>query len=116
MIEALLNRHCRENVKTVSAARVFVRRKGSSGEQGLEDREPIGRSETGQWQVLQDLVEQEVQLEAEVLMRLEPPPMPNEERIFWAPDAPQSGQAASFSLPMATRLSNRRPHFLQINS
>jgi hypothetical protein len=62
------------------------------------------------------LVEQDVQLEEDDLMRLEPPPIPNEERIFWAPDAPQSGQAASLSLPMATRLSNRRPHFLQINS
>jgi hypothetical protein len=69
-----------------------------------------------QWQVLQDLVEQEVQLDEEDLMRLEPPPIPKEERIFWAPDAPQSGQAASFSLPIGTRHSNRRPHFLQMNS
>jgi hypothetical protein len=69
-----------------------------------------------QWQVLQDLVEQEVQLDEEDLRRLEPPPIPKEDRSFWAPDTPQLGQAASFSLPMGTRHSNRRPHFLQMNS
>jgi hypothetical protein len=66
--------------------------------------------------VLQDFVEHEVQLDDEVFKRLEPPPIPKDDRIFCAPEAPQSGQAASFSLPMGTRDSNRRLHFLQMNS
>lgn len=69
-----------------------------------------------QWQVLQDFVEHEVQLDEEAFKRLEPPPMPKEDRVLRASEAPQAGQAASFSLPMGTRHSKRRPHFLQMNS
>jgi hypothetical protein len=66
--------------------------------------------------VLQDLLEQDVQFEDEAFRRLEPPPMPKEDGSFWASEAPRSGQAASFPLPIETRHSKRRPHFLQINS
>jgi hypothetical protein len=69
-----------------------------------------------QWQVLQDLVEQLVQLEEEDLIRLEPPPMPKQEIIFCGSGAPHSGQTTSLSLPAATRHSNRRPHLLQTYS
>jgi hypothetical protein len=69
-----------------------------------------------QWQVLQDLLVQDTQPDEEAFSRLEPPPMPNEDRSFSASEEPQPGHAASFSLPMATRRSNRQPHFLQINS
>jgi hypothetical protein len=69
-----------------------------------------------QWQVLQDLVEQVVQPDEDSFKRLDPPPMPNDESIFRASFAPQSGQAASFSRPMGTRHSKRRPHVLQRNS
>jgi hypothetical protein len=76
----------------------------------------MGLSERSQWHVLQDLVEQDVQLDDDVFRRFEPPPMPKEDKSFRAPEAPQSGQAASLSLPMRTRHSKRRPHFLQMNS
>jgi len=69
-----------------------------------------------QWQVLQDFVEQVAQLEDEAFRRLDPPPMPNVECVFWTSEAPQPGQAASFSLPMGTRHSKRRPHLRQMNS
>jgi hypothetical protein len=35
-----------------------------------------------QWQVLQDLLEQDVQLDDEAFRRLEPPPMPKDDRSF----------------------------------
>jgi hypothetical protein len=66
--------------------------------------------------VLQDFVEQDVQLDDEAFKRLEPPPMPNEDRSFSAPAAPHPGQAAFLSMPMGTRHSKRRPHFLQRSS
>jgi hypothetical protein len=66
--------------------------------------------------VLQDFVEQVAQLEDEAFKRLEPPPIPNVEWVFRASKAPQPGHAASFSLPMGTRHSKRRPHFRQMNS
>jgi hypothetical protein len=69
-----------------------------------------------QWQVLQDLVEQLVQLEEEALIRLEPPPMPKQEIIFRGSAAPHSGQTMSLSLPMETRHSKCRPHFSQTYS
>jgi hypothetical protein len=65
---------------------------------------------------LQDLLEQDVQLEEDAFRRLEPPPMPKDDRSFWASGAPQPGHMTSFSLPRETRHSNRRPHFLQVNS
>ncbi len=63
--------------------------------------------------MLHDLVEQLVQLEEEALTRLEPPPMPKQEIIFWTSPEPHLSHTTSFSLPAATRHSNRRPHFLQ---
>jgi hypothetical protein len=66
--------------------------------------------------VLQDFAEQDAQLDDETFKRLEPPPIPNEDRSFSAPAAPHPGQATSLSLPMATRHSKRRPHFLQRSS
>ena len=63
--------------------------------------------------MLQDFVEQLVQLEdEEALMRLEPPPMPKQEIIFWTSPDPHSAQTTSFSLPAVTRHSNLLPHFL----
>jgi hypothetical protein len=67
----------------------------------------------GQWQVLHDLVEQLEQLEEEALSRLEPPPMPKQEIIFWTSAEPHLSQTTSFSLPEVTRYSKRLPHFLQ---
>jgi hypothetical protein len=64
-----------------------------------------------QWQVLHDFVEQLVQLEAEALIRLEPPPMPKQEIIFWTSADPQASHTTSFSLPAVTRHSNLFPHF-----
>jgi hypothetical protein len=61
--------------------------------------------------VLQDLVEQLVQLDEEALSRLEPPPMPKQEIIFWTSAEPHS-QTTSFSLPALTRHSNLLPHCL----
>jgi hypothetical protein len=62
--------------------------------------------------VLQDLLEQLVQLDdEEALMRLEPPPMPKHEIIFWMSPDPHSAQTTSFSLPAVTRHSNLLPHF-----
>lgn len=69
-----------------------------------------------QWQVLQDFVEQAAQLDEEDFKRLEPPPMPNEDKSFSAPATPHPGQAAVPSLPMGTRHSKRRPQFLQRSS
>lgn len=66
--------------------------------------------------MLQDLVEQVVHPDEDCFRRLAPPPMPNDESIFRASFAPQSGQAASVSRPMGTRHSKRRPHFRQANS
>jgi len=45
-------------------------------------------------------------------MRLEPPPMPKHEIIFWTLADPHSTQTTSFSFPGETRLSNLLPHFL----
>jgi len=77
---------------------------------------PRPRSSGTQRQVLQDLDEQLVQLEEEALMRLEPPPMPKEEIIFWTSAEPHVSQTTLASLPAATRHSNRRPHFLHAYS
>jgi hypothetical protein len=66
--------------------------------------------------VLQDPLEQVEQLEDEAFSRLEPPPMPKEETAFRTSAEPHAGQAASFSRPIATRHSKRRPHFAQTNS
>jgi len=63
--------------------------------------------------VLQDLAEQLVQLEEDALIRLEPPPMPKQEIIFWTSADPHSSQTTSLSLPGETRHSNLFPHFLQ---
>ena len=71
------------------------------------------RKSWAQWQVLQDLVEQLVQLEEEALIRLEPPPMPKQDIIFWTSADPHSSQTTSLSLPGETRRSNLFPHFLQ---
>jgi len=62
-------------------------------------RAPGPDSKGAQWQVLHDLVEQLVQLDEEALIRLEPPPMPNDEINFCGPSAPQSGQTTSLSRP-----------------
>lgn len=69
-----------------------------------------------QWQVLQDLVEQLVQLEDEALSRLEPPPIPKHEIIFRTSPEPHPSQTTSFSFPAETRHSNLFPHFLHSNS
>ncbi len=61
--------------------------------------------------MLQDLLEQLVQPEEEALMRLEPPPMPKQDIIFWTSADPHSAQTTSFSLPAVTRHSNLLPHF-----
>jgi len=61
--------------------------------------------------VLQDLLEQLEQLAAEALIRLEPPPMPKQEIIFWTSGDPHASQTTSFSFPAATRHSNLLPHF-----
>jgi len=76
------------------------------------------KSRTGgpQWQVLQDLLEQLVQLEDDALIRLEPPPMPKQEIIFRTSADPHASQTTSFSFPAATRRSNLFPHALQPNS
>lgn len=62
--------------------------------------------------MLQDLVEQLVQLEDEALIRLEPPPIPKPEIIFWTSAEPHPAQTTSFSFPTVTRRSNLWPHFL----
>ena len=61
--------------------------------------------------MLQDLLEQLEQPDDDALMRLEPPPMPKHEIIFWMSPDPQSAQATSFSFPAVTRHSNLLPHF-----
>jgi hypothetical protein len=61
--------------------------------------------------VLHDLVEQVVQPDEEVLIRLEPPPMPKAEINFRGSGAPHSGQATSLSRPPWTRHSKCRRHF-----
>jgi len=66
--------------------------------------------------VLQELVEQVVQLDEEVLIRLLPPPMPKEETSFWMFLLPHSEQATVFSAPIDTRVSKCFPHFLHKNS
>jgi hypothetical protein len=66
--------------------------------------------------VLQDFVEQLVQLDDEALIRLEPPPMPKQDIIFWTSPDPHSSQATSFSFPAFTRRSNLFPHVLQLYS
>jgi len=66
--------------------------------------------------VLQDLLEQLEQLAAEALIRLEPPPMPKQEIIFWTSGDPHASQTTSFSFPAATRHSNLFPHFSHANS
>ena len=66
--------------------------------------------------MLQDLVEQLVQLEEEALIRLEPPPIPKHEIIFWTSADPHSSQTTSLSLPGETRRSNLFPHFLHVYS
>jgi hypothetical protein len=63
--------------------------------------------------VLHDFVEQLAQLDEEALIRLEPPPMPKQEIIFWTSPEPHVSQTTSFSLPEETRHSNRFPHVLQ---
>jgi len=69
-----------------------------------------------QWQVLQLLVEQGVQPLEDVFSRLAPPPIPNDDRSFWASWPPHWGQAAFFSSPADISFSNRQPHFLHRNS
>jgi hypothetical protein len=66
--------------------------------------------------VLQDFVEQLVQLVDEALSRLEPPPMPKHEIIFWTSADPHSAQTTSLSRPGETRRSNLAPHFLHAYS
>ena len=61
--------------------------------------------------MLQVLVEQLVQLEEEALRRLEPPPMPKQEIIFWTSADPHASHTTSFSFPAVTRHSNLLPHF-----
>jgi hypothetical protein len=67
-------------------------------------------------QVLQDLAEHVAQPAEEDLMRLAPPPMPNEETSFFKSRPPQDAQQISCSRPMRTRASKRRPHVWQMNS
>jgi hypothetical protein len=67
-------------------------------------------------QVSQEVVEQVVQLDEEVLIRLLPPPMPKEEMSFWMSLLPHSEQATVFSAPIDTRVSKCFPHFLHKNS
>jgi len=67
-------------------------------------------------QVSQEFVEQVVQLEEDVLIRLLPPPMPKEEMSFWMSLLPHSEQATVFSAPIDTRVSKCFPHFLHKNS
>jgi hypothetical protein len=69
-----------------------------------------------QWQVLQDLVEQLVQLDDEALIRLEPPPMPKPEMSFLTSADPHLSQTTSLSLPALTRHSNLCPHFWHLYS
>jgi len=66
--------------------------------------------------VLQDFVEQVEQLEEASLSRLEPPPMPKQDTAFRISAEPHPGQTVSFSPPIRTRHSNRRPHCLHVNS
>jgi hypothetical protein len=62
--------------------------------------------------VLQEPVEQVEQLDEEAFRRLEPPPMPKPEILFWTSAEPQASQTTSFSFPTVTRHSNLLPHFL----
>jgi hypothetical protein len=66
-------------------------------------------------QVEQDFEEQDVQLAA-VFKRLEPPPIPNDERSFRTSRPPQQGQTTSASRPSRTRVSNDRPQAWHANS
>jgi hypothetical protein len=66
--------------------------------------------------VLHDLVEQLAQPEEEALIRLEPPPMPKHEIIFWTSAEPHVSQTTSLSLAAEMRHSKCRPHFLQTYS
>jgi hypothetical protein len=61
--------------------------------------------------VLQDFVEQDEQLAEEVLMRLDPPPIPKHEIVFLTSPEPHSTQTTSCSFPAWTRHSNLFPHF-----
>ena len=83
---------------------------------GPKRKSPKPSFREAQWQVLQDLAEQLVQLEEEALIRLEPPPMPKHEIIFWTSADPHSSQTTSLSLPGETRRSNLFPHFLHVYS
>lgn len=67
-------------------------------------------------QVLQEFVEQVVQLEEEVFIRLLPPPIPKEDMSFWMSLLPHSEQVTVFSAPIDTRVSKCFPHFLHKNS
>jgi len=69
-----------------------------------------------QWQVLQDFVEQLVQLDEEALIRLEPPPIPKQDIIFWTSPDPHASHTTSFSFPAFTRHSNLFPHVLHAYS
>jgi hypothetical protein len=66
--------------------------------------------------VLQDLEEQEEQLRDAEASRLDPPPIPKEEKSFWISLPLQDGQQTFFSPPMGTRHSKCSLHFLQTNS
>jgi hypothetical protein len=57
-------------------------------------------------QVLQERLEQVVQPLDDDLMRLAPPPIPNEEMSFRTFGSPQAAQQTSFSCPRRTRDSN----------
>jgi len=67
-------------------------------------------------QVAQDLLWHEVQLADDVLIRLDPPPMPNAEKRFRMSRLPQNPQHTFFSWPKRTRASNRFPQARQSNS
>jgi hypothetical protein len=49
--------------------------------------------------VLQDLLEQVEQLEDEALRRLEPPPIPKQEIIFWTSAEPHLSQTTPLAFP-----------------
>jgi hypothetical protein len=66
--------------------------------------------------VLQEPEEQVEQPDEDALIRLEPPPMPKPEIIFWTSTEPHPAQTTSFSFPTVTRHSNLWPHFLHLYS
>jgi len=67
-------------------------------------------------QAPQDLLEHVEQPAEEDLSRLPPPPMPKAEKIFRGPQLPQETQTTSFSRPIRTSVSKRRPQASQMNS